>query len=246
MSSDNIFPNIIDEPIVEYWPVADKEVLLKHIEKIGRVCYKSEDRITDDSYKNFIKRLIDSRHEAMIEHFSITVAIKTDRGVANELVRHRLASFAQSSTRYVNYSKDKFGNNIEVIKPFYFDIDSPRISISFPVPIEPMNYIKVMANEFDIWLWSMMITNWTYITLVKTFNRQAQEARSVLPLCTATDIVITANPREWRHILLLRSVGTTGAPHPDMKKIMDKILILLYNEFPILFDDIYSKLHEVK
>ena len=105
-------------------PISDGGIKeLQHIEKIGRVCYKSEDRITDDgeSAKKFVKMLISNGHEAMIEHSSLSVKFVVDRGVSHELVRHRIASFAQESTRYCNYSKDKFGNEITVILPCFFD-----------------------------------------------------------------------------------------------------------------------------
>ena len=238
------FTPSISQSSVEYLKVADSKDLMKHIEEIGRLCYKSEDKITEDSYQKFIVGLIERKHEAMIEHFSISLKFHIPRHISHEAVRHRLCAFAQTSTRYVNYSKDKFGNNIQVIEPFYFDIDAPRIELVFPLPMdnfENITSVKTMGNEFDVWLWTMMVCNWSYLTLTKTFKKQAQEARAVLPLSTATDLVITANPREWRHIIKLRSLGDTGSPHPAIQKVMDDALVILNNEFPQLFGDLYAR-----
>lgn len=147
---------------------------LQHIEKIGRVCYKSEDRITEDgeSAKKFVKMLIDRGHEAMIEHSSLSVKFIVDRGVSHELVRHRIASFAQESTRYCNYSQDKFDNGITFINPFFFD-----------------------EAKYQRWLGAMARAETAYMDLL-SMGATPQEARSVLPNSTKTEITITANYRE--------------------------------------------------
>ena len=234
---------IFKDPSVEMFSVADSTTILKHIERIARECWHSQDRITDTSYETFVRNLIDANHQAMIEHFVITLKFDTDRGVTHELVRHRVASYAQTSTRYVNYSKEKFGSQISVVKPFEFDPFEPQQPVTIPIMyVEDEDKQKVMhcaMNSFDVWMHSIMISEWAYMTLTTQFNRPAQLARSVLPNSTATSIFVTANFREWRHILNLRAVGTTGAPHPDMKRIMVKALDLLYAEFPIVFEDIY-------
>lgn len=188
---------------------------LQHIEKIGRVCYKSEDRITEDgkSAKKFVKMLINRGHEAMIEHSSLSVKFIVDRGVSHELVRHRIASFAQESTRYCNYSNDKFGNEITVVEPCFWDDKST-------------NYI--------IWETAMKTAEETYFRLLE-LGATPQEARSVLPNSLKTEITITANYREWRNFFKLR---TEQAAHPQMREVTIPLLKELQKRIPIIFDDI--------
>ena len=188
---------------------------LKHIEKIGRVCYKSEERITEDgeSAKKFIGDLISKGHEAMIEHGSISVKFICDRGVSHELVRHRIASFAQESTRYCNYSKDKFGNQLTFIKPCFWEEGS---------------------DEYRDWEYSVGVAERCYMDLLG-HGATPQEARSVLPNSLKTEITITANYREWRTIFKLR---TAQAAHPQMREIMQPLLTELKTKIPVLFDDI--------
>lgn len=188
---------------------------LQHIEKIGRVCYKSEDKITEDgeSAKKFVKMLIDRGHEAMIEHSSLSVKFIVDRGVSHELVRHRIASFAQESTRYCNYSKDKFGKEITVIKPCFFEENSENY-VYWKSAME-------MAEDHYFWLLDDGVT--------------PQEARSVLPNSTKTEITITANYREWRNFFKLR---TAKAAHPSMREVTIPLLRELKEKLPIIFDDI--------
>ena len=191
---------------------------LQHIEKIGRVCYKSEDKITEDgeSAKNFVKMLISRGHEAMIEHSSLSVKFTVDRGVSHELVRHRIASFAQESTRYCNYSKDKFGNEITVIKPLFFEEGT-------------QNYLS--------WQMAMEDAEEHYFAMIER-GATPQEARSVLPNSTKTEITITANYREWRNFFKLR---TAKAAHPQMQEVTIPLLKELKTKLPIIFDDIDSE-----
>lgn len=188
---------------------------LQHIEKIGRVCYKSEDKITEDgeSAKKFVKMLIDRGHEAMIEHSSLSVKFTVDRGVSHELVRHRIASFAQESTRYCNYSKDKFDNGVTFIKPFFFGEDT---------------------QNYKEWIYAMGIAEKSYLQMLKD-GATPQEARSVLPNSTKTEITITANYREWRNFFNLR---TAKAAHPQMTQVTRPLLKELKTRLPIIFDDI--------
>lgn len=188
---------------------------LQHIEKIARVCYKSEDLITEDgeSAKKIIKMLIGRDHTAMIEHSSLSVKFIVDRGVSHELVRHRIASFAQESTRYCNYSKDKFGREITVIKPCFFEEGSDK----------------------DIaWTEAMASAEHMYFELLD-LGATPQEARSVLPNSTKTEITITANYREWRNFFKLR---TAKAAHPQMREVTIPLLKELKEKLPIIFDDI--------
>ena len=200
---------------------------LKHIEKIGRVCYKSEGNITEDgeSAKKFVKMLINRGHEAMIEHSSLSVKFVVDRGISHELVRHRIASFAQESTRYVNYSLDKFGNEINVI-----DI---RNGIIFDNKMKNMDAktIELIINE---WLLAMEDAEKHYMKMIE-LGATPQIARSVLPNSTKTEITITANYREWRNFFKLRVPNTA---HPQMREVTIPLLNELKSMLPIIFDDI--------
>lgn len=200
---------------------------LKHIERIGRVCYKSEDKISEDgeTAKKFVKMLIDRGHEAMIEHSSLSVKFTVDRGVSHELVRHRIASFAQESTRYVNYSLDKFGNEINVI-----DIAS-GIELDAKMNGTPDSIIDVILHE---WIGAMEDAEKHYMRMIE-LGATPQIARSVLPNSTKTEITITANYREWRNFFKLRTAQTA---HPQMREVTIPLLKELQNRLPIIFDDI--------
>ena len=187
--------------------------LVKHIETVGRVCYKSEDKVTEDSFEGFVRRLIDRGHEAMVEHSGITVRFIVDRGVSHELVRHRVASYAQESTRYCNYSKDKHGNEITVIEPFFFKEGSP---------------------EYSIWQSAMEIAEHYYLGLTNQ-GASPQEARSVLPNSLKTEVMMSANFREWRTFFKLR---TPKGVHPQMREVTIPLLRYLKEVCPIIFDDI--------
>ena len=169
--------------------------LEKVIERAGRTCYKSEGKITDTSYKDLIARLKASKHESVLEHGAITVRIVCDRGVSHELVRHRIVSFSQESTRYCNYSKDKFGSEITVIRPCYFTDD---------------------VAKRDEWRTACEAAERSYFVLLGQ-GATPQEARSVLPNSLKTEIVMTANPREWMWIFEKRCDQTA---HPSMREIM--------------------------
>lgn len=189
------------------------EKILKNVEKAGRTCYKSEDRITEDSAKVFIKRIIESGHESVIEHEKITVRFICDRGVTHELVRHRLASYSQESTRYCNYSKDKYDNQITFIKPVFWDEGS--------------------AN-YKAWENACIEAEKAYIILMEN-GATPQEARSVLPNSLKTEIVATANLREWRTILKQR---TSNKAHPQIQEVMRPLLDKLKQLLPPVFEDI--------
>ena len=200
---------------------------LKHIEKIGRVCYKSEGKITEDgeSAKKFVKMLIDRGHEAMIEHSSLSVKFVVDRGVSHELVRHRIASFAQESTRYVNYSLEKFGNEINVI-----DI---RDGINLDNKMKNMDSDTISAIMGE-WCLAMEDAEKHYMKMIE-LGATPQIARSVLPNSTKTEITITANYREWRNFFKLRVPNTA---HPQMREVTIPLLKELKSRLPIIFDDI--------
>lgn len=190
---------------------------LRLIEKAARTCYRSEDKCTDDgeSVMRLEAKLIESGHEAMLEHSSLTVKFVCDRGVSHELVRHRMASFAQESQRYCNYSKGKFNHQLKVICP-------PDIQEG--------------TDAYNAWSCAMVVCENAYFRMLET-GVTPQIARSVLPNATATTIVVTANYREWRHILRLRCAKDA---HPQMRELMIPLLRELKNKIPVLFDDIHE------
>lgn len=186
---------------------------LKKIEECGRVCYKSEDKITDESNLAFAAMIKDRHHDSVVEHVSVSVKFICDRGISHEIVRHRIASFSQESTRYCNYGKDKFGNEISVIEPIFASKDSE------------------LYNE---WYRAATQAEKSYFALLDG-GATPQEARSVLPNSLKTEIVMTANLREWRHFFELR---TAKAAHPQMRQLAVPLLKEFKELIPIVFDDI--------
>lgn len=183
---------------------------LNKIEKAARVCYKSEMGNLNDSMK-FIKSLIKRGHESPLEHSGFTVKFICDRGISHELVRHRVASYCQESTRYCNYSKNDFHSQIAVIKP-----------------------LCIEGDGLEIWKKSCEAAEKAYFDLLN-HDYTSQDARAVLPACLKTEIYMTANVREWRHFLKLR---TSPNAHPEMRRLTIPLLQQLKNTYPILFDDI--------
>ena len=191
---------------------------LEQIERAARTCYKSEAFIADqaESAKKLIKSLIEHGHESMLEHSQLSVKFICDRGISHEIIRHRLASFAQESTRYCNYSKDKFGNQITVIAP----------------------PIKEGTEAYNSWALLCQEAEFTYFHLLDQ-GVKPEIARDVLPTSLKTEIVVTANYREWRHILKLR---TAPDAHPQIREIMVPLLEELKDTIPVIFDDIPTAL----
>ncbi len=192
------------------------EEVLRVIELAGRTCYKSEDKITQDSAENFIKKIVKSGHESVIEHGHCSVRFVCDRGVSHELVRHRLAAYSQESTRYANYSRDKFGSEITVIKPSFWEEDS---------------------DEYKTWENAMKSAESAYMELLQK-GAKPQEARSVLPNSLKTEIVMSCNFREWRHVFSLRC---SRASHPQIREIMLALLRDMHSRVPAIFDDLYEQ-----
>ena len=190
--------------------------ILKKIEMIGRTCYKSTDRITDDSAPKFVANLIKRGHEAMIEHASVTVKFVTDRGISHEIVRHRIASFAQESTRYCNYSKDKFGNELTFIQPAF---------------------LTEGTEAYNVWKEDMERCEKAYFAMLEAGSKP-EEARSVLPNSLKTELIMTADLREWRNFFKLRAANSTGSAHPQMLEISRPLLEEFKAKIPVVFDDI--------
>lgn len=218
------------------------EEILRKIEKYGRTCYKSEDKTTPESAREFVKTILKSGHESVIEHEKITVRVVCDRGVTHEIVRHRIACYSQESTRYCNYAKGKFGSEITVIEPFFFERSAQRKKIEIPDGWENSGgmpsvskYAEAELNEFDVWIMSMLFDEWAYNVLINKFRRTPQEARDVLGNSLKTEIVITYNLREWRHFFRLR---TSIKAHPQMREITIPMLVEFKKTIPVIFDDI--------
>lgn len=202
---------IIPQSIKVLTSVNQFEVLMR-IERAGRVCYQSEDRVKVGSFEKFVKMLIERGHESVLEHESISVRIITDRGVSHELVRHRLASYSQESTRYVDYDE------VTVIQPWVMGSEVPK-------------------EIFDQWERACELATIYYRTL-RAEGVAPEIARSVLPTCLKTEIVMTANLREWRHILKLR---TSAAAHPQIRELCGLILEEFKKLLPVVFGDINNE-----
>lgn len=183
---------------------------LEKIERSARICYLSEPK--NETSEEFVRRLIRRQHFTPLEMSSVTVRIICDRGVSHELVRHRLASFNQESTRYVNYSK----KGLTFIKPSFWE---------------------TYTTNYASWECAMREAERSYNRLIEN-GATPQQARSVLPMSLKTELVITCNLREWRHIFNLRC---SSKAHPQIREIMLPMLEEFHNRLPVIFDDIYKK-----
>ena len=226
---------LIVEPSFEILDLPYRASVLTKIETAGRTCYKSASKLCpaccgsgyggafdpcpecdgDGSLTaiGFLDKITSSGHLSVIEHCSATVRLICDRGITHELVRHRLASFSQESTRYCNYAKGRFGGEITVIRPFFWDVDSAK---------------------YEVWKRAMEFAENSYIILIEA-GASAQEARSVLPNSLKSEIVITANMREW---LLIFTQRTSRAAHPQMREVMIPLLAEFKRRVPVIFDSV--------
>ena len=203
----------IIKPSIELMDEIDGGEILKKIERIGRVCYKSEDRISDSSAETFVRNIVKSGHESVLEHVSITVKVICDRGVSHEIVRHRIASYTQESTRYCNYRNGKFKGEITVIEPCFWEEGT---------------------YQYNSWKTAAEMAEKAYMSMIEN-GATPQEARSVLPNSLKTELVMTMNLREWRYFLKLR---TEKNAHPQMREIASMILKEFKGKIPVIFEDI--------
>jgi len=202
----------IVNPSFEILDEIDGIKILKNLEKYGRLAYKSEGLITEDSYIKFINKIVHQlHHESVIEHEKITVKIICDRGISHEIVRHRIAAYTQESTRYCNYTKDKFDGNINIIHP-------PDLT----------------QEQYDR-------REKHFAAMQELYNAEIAEglspqiARGVLPTCLKTEIIVTYNLREWRHFFKMR---TANNAHPQIRQIAVPLLAEFKKLIPIIFDDL--------
>ena len=211
--------NIIP-PSFELLDRVDGTALLQKIELAGRVCYKSEAKITSDSAAGFVRRILENGHESVLEHEKLTARIVCDRGVSHEIVRHRIASYSQESTRYCNYTQDRFGSQllcIDIATGFRYDLDDPAD-----------------RKKYELWTAAMESAERFYFQLIEAGARP-EEARSVLPNSLKTEIVMTMNLREWRHFFRLR---TSRRAHPQIAEIASALLEEFASRYPVFFGDL--------
>lgn len=194
----------------------DGHAILKNIATAGRVCYQSEPNTSDAL---FVLKIIERGHESVLEHEKISVRIICDRGVSHELVRHRIASYSQESTRYCNYSKDKFGNELTFIRPQWANV---------------ADFDDWSANR---WCAAMQSAEEAYFDLLQD-GWTPEQARSVLPNSLKTEVVMTANIREFRHFFRLRC---SPASHPQMRQIALMLLGAFADAVPVVFEDLRSE-----
>lgn len=205
--TDNL---IVVEPSVELIFPPGYDELMTKIELCGKTAYKAEGNIREGSAEAFVRKIIELGHESVLEHASITVKVVCDRGVSHEIVRHRIASYTQESTRYCNYATDKFKNKLWVVKPVFLRMGSA-------------NYL--------CWRNSMDAISVVYRDMIKE-NWKPEEARSVLPNSLKTELCMTMNIREWRHFFRLR---TAANAHPQIREIAGMILEKFKSAYPALF-----------
>ena len=214
----------------------DGNKILEKIEQCGRICYKS---IPNGNPQAFVRALIKSHHHSVLEHASVTCLFCTDRGISHECVRHRLCSFSQESTRYVAYTEDVTEDkSLTFVCPSwltYNDLTTVAGFSSETLHNSKTTDPKVMA--IIEWLKAMEDGSNHYFQLLE-LGWTPEKARDVLPHAVATKFYWTANLREWRHILNLRAVGTTGRPHPNMVAIMQPLLKQFQANIPVVFDDL--------
>ena len=202
--------------IIKHWieiKKFDGVQLMKNLELAAKQCYRSQDNITDESYKKFLSGCINRGHESVIEHEKISIRMCCDVGCYKDLTRHRLASFSVESTRYCSYNKGKFGGEIKFIEPCNLDKDT---------------------EEYKVWYNCMQDIEEAYMKMSK-LNCYPDQLRMLLPHSTAAELYMTADMREWRHILSLRAAKYA---HPSVQQMMIPLLRHLQNEMPELFGTI--------
>lgn len=205
------------EPSVEILSSTGQDTIidqLKIIELAGRNCYKSEDKITEDSYNKMIAMLRMRKHESVLEHGNVTVRMIGSRAFTHQLIRHRLAAYSQESQRYVNYSKDKHGNSISFIKPIGYEDWSDNLKESFVT--------------------GLLDAESCYLEMVSD-GMKAEDARGVLPNQTKTEIVVTMNLRAWRHFFSMRCDKHAQS---EIRHIAKLLLAQMFETMPVIFQDL--------
>ena len=208
---------------------------LELIELAYRNCYKSEYKIEPGSAEELIRNCMKLNHTSPLEHASVTVRFVCDRGISHELVRHRLASYSQESSRYCNYSKDKFDNQITVILPIGFDerLADTEYPYGFINSIDFDVYQSITETEQEDWLLACEYAEARYLSMIKR-GTKPEIARNVLPNSLKTEVVMTCNLRELKHVFRMRC---QKAAHPQIREIMLPLLKELHEKIPVVFDE---------
>ena len=193
----------------------DGVYICKFIEKCARNCYRSEGKLTEDSYKKLLPKLIQSGHIAMLEHFSITVRMTMNVGCYKDLTRHRCASYAIESTRWCNYSDEKFGSELAMIDPIHIDHNK---------------------EEFRVWKETMQAIEDGYNKMA-ALGCKPDALRELLPHSAKGDVIMTANIREWRHVFNVRCKKNVA---PELQYVLGLVLKEFKAKIPILFDDVVA------
>ena len=210
--------------------------IYKKLEKIGRVCYKSENKITNNSYVSFLQKIIDSKHYSILEHESISIHITCDRAISHQIVRHRIASYSQESQIYCNYKNNKFSNNITYILPyqFYLIIDNINMIDTIYLNFKYKKIINPIIQEFIVWYETCNLIEETYLNLIDK-NTKAGFARNILINSVKTELIMTMNLRMWRHFITTR---ITKDNHIQIIEITTLINNELKKQLPIIFNNI--------
>lgn len=222
--------------------------IMKNIERACRTCYRSENLITEDSYKRLLTNCLNRGHQSILEHEKITVRMICDIGVYKDLTRHRFGSFSIESSRYCAYNKDKFGNEIKFIKPVFFkrnidlfETDEAGLYVYKNEAGEDIisDKTECLQSDKDLWksyIWYNTMKNIeTQYMAMSELGAKPDELRMILPHSTAAEVTMTANIREWRHILDLR---TKKMAHPSVRQILIPLLLKFKADMPELFSDI--------
>ena len=202
--------------------------IMKRIERACRTCYRSEDKISEESYKNLLTNCLNRGHESVLEHEKITVRIYSDIGTYKDLTRHRFASFSVESTRYCSYNKDKYGNEIAVVNLSLIHISEPTSQMCI------RDRYMEDKEVFETWKKAIEDMEKAYMKM-KELGASTDMCREILPHSTAAEYTMTANIREWKHILELR---TTNHVHPAIRQVLIPLLLLFKEQMPEIFGDI--------
>lgn len=231
---------IFVRPKYEILTDIDGPAILKRIERAIRTAYKSEEHIKIGSAEKLIKKIVhELKHLSTIEHESVSVRIWCDRGVSHEIVRHRLASYTQESSRYCNYTANKFNNQVKYIIPSWLD---ERVK-KFLEDGKAKTIKDILDEKPDLpdhraliyWWTAMHQAEINYENLIQDEGWTAQQARAVLPNSLKTELVMTANLREWRHFFRMRA---DKAAHPQMREIAEPMLVDFKKQIPVIFEDL--------
>lgn len=239
-------------PDIQFMPHMEYASMLLTVCTAVAHCFKMDIPHSQKEREEFIRRRMTSGHLSVIEHVGFTATFTVDRGVSHEMVRHRLASFTQESTRYCNYSKDKFDGQVTFIMPEFVAAVVPAgvfNTLELTPNAEKLARLSLVDNNMEVrgvdiedhvvfwWLSGLLQAERHYMVL-SDLGMDPNYTRGILPNATKTEITWTANMREWRHIFQLRSIGTTGRPHPQMVEVMTPLLNEAVKRFPVFFQDL--------